>query len=63
MLNLLFPGLQLGLEVLLVPLLELEAQLDARMGEMPHLRLWTLQKKRARLTLEHHADVDVEIDG
>jgi hypothetical protein len=34
-----FPSLQLGLEVLLVHLLELEAQLGVGMREMPHLRL------------------------
>jgi hypothetical protein len=57
-----FHGLHLGLEVLLFPLLELEAQLGARLGEMPHLRLWTLQKKRVELTPERHVDVDAKTD-
>jgi hypothetical protein len=37
-----FPGLHLGLELMLVPLLGLEAQLGTGVGIMPHLRLWTL---------------------
>jgi hypothetical protein len=36
------PGLHLDLDFLLVPLLELEAQLDTDMDGMPHLRLWIL---------------------